>query len=270
MGRNLTGMKRGWNYDYARNTLDVMVDGVATTKIAGVGSDLNIYATGTTKLYPLGTRLEVDDRVFRYCRAGSVLVRYVASCNDDQWSVTNEEPNSLAAIGATTISVVNTTATADLYEGGWAVIFSSPMQVRRITGNAASDGTDCNLYLDGALDAAIVADTTWVTAYPNIYYDVTGPPNTSGNVDYISFVAVPVCTVASGSYFWGQTWGPCYGVASSTVPGGTAKQREVFFSTAGNIMAETDQTDGMQYAGYLLPRTASGSGDQFYMLQLAP
>jgi hypothetical protein len=194
----------------------------------------------------------------------------IAACNDDQWSATNAAAKATTAVGGTTVTIANTTATANQLEGGWLVAFTSNMQVRRIISNAASDGTDCVVTVDGAIDATITSASTWITAYPSIYYDCTTPASTSGNVDYITFVCVPLIVVTSGYYFWGQTWGPCYGVASSTVPGGTAKQREVFFSTAGNIMAETDQTDGMQYAGYLLPRTSSGSGDQFFMLCLAP
>jgi len=271
MARNLAGSKRGWGYDPHTESLDIHVDGVIVDKRSG-GSAPSLYEDSTTQLYVLGTRLAVGEQVFRYCRAGSALTRYVAGCNDDQWSLTNEEPNQAAAIGATTIQVVNTTATKDQYEGGYVAIFTSPLQVRRILANDASDGTDTTLYLDGALEAAIVKDSTWVTGYPNIYYDVTAPPNTSGNVDYISFVAVPVCTVASGSYFWGQTWGPCYGVAGGTVPGSAARQREVYFSTAGNLLDYGDGSAGAgaQYAGYILPRTGSGTGDQFYMLQLAP
>lgn len=262
----------GWRRDLQRNTLDLVVGNVEVTKFGGADEVIDLYDDSTTQLYTLGTRLVYGDQVFRYCRAGSALTRYVAGCNDDQWSLTNAAVKATSAAGATTVTVANTTATADLYEGGYIVLFSSPLQVRRIKGNAASDGTDTVLTLDGALETGVTSATEWATGYPNLYYDVTSPDNTSGNVDYISFIAVPVCTVASGSYFWGQTWGPCYGVAGSTVPGSAANQREVYFSTAGNLLdyGDAGAGTGMQYAGYILPRTGSGAGDQFYMLQLAP
>ena len=271
MARNLTGSKRGWGYDRYTESLDLHVDGVIVNKFSG-GSAPSLYEDSTEQLYVLGTRLAVGEQVFRYCKAGSALTRYVAGCNDDQWSLTNEEPNQSASIGDTEIQVVNATATKDQFIGGYVAIFTSPLQVRRIIGNDASDGTDTKLYLDGPLEAAITLDSTWVTGYPNIYSDVTSPDNTSGHVDYISFVAIPVCTVASGSYFWGQTWGPCYGVAGATVPGSAMQQREIYFSTAGNLLDYGDASagSGAQYAGYILPRTANGAGDQFYMLQLAP
>lgn len=270
MARNVFGSKRGFGFDPITNSLDLFVGGVRMDKMTDACPVL--YEDSTSQDYLLGTRLQVGEQVFRYCRAGSALTRYVAGCNDDQWSLTNAAAKATSAAGSTSLTVANTSATVDLYVGGYVAIFTSPLQVRRIIANAASDGTDVVLTLDGPLEAAVTSASTWITGYPNIYYDVTAPPSTSGHVDYISFVAVPVCTVASGSYFWGQTWGPCYGVAGSTVPGSAASQREIYFSTAGNLLDYGDGNAGagMQYAGYLLPRTANGSGDQFYMLQLAP
>lgn len=260
----------GWRRDHVRNTLDIEVDGVTYSKYSDTPVDL--YADSTTQLYTLGTRLQAGEQVFRYCRAGSALTRYVAGLNDDQWSLTNAAVKATSAAGATSVTVANTSGTLDLYVGGYIVFFTSPLQVRRVVGNAASDGTDMVCELDGALEAAVTSASTWATGYPNIYYDVTAPPSTSGHVDYVTFVCVPICTVASGSYFWGQTWGPCYGVADATVPGSTMQQREIYFATSGNLLDYGDGSAGAgaQYAGYLLPRTGSGSGDQFYMLQLAP
>jgi hypothetical protein len=273
MARNLTGSKRGWGWDSTIPSLDLFADGAIASKYANAENHPDLYTTDTTQKYALGTRLQVDDRVFRYCRAGSALIRYIGGANNDQWSLTNEEPNQSASIGDTSIQVVNTTGTKGLYIGGWVVIFSDPLQMRRIVDNDASDGTDITLYLDGALEAAITKDSTWVTAYPSIYYDIYEPSNvTGGGEDYISFVCVPVCTVASGEYFWGQTWGPCYGVADVTVPGSAVGQREIYFATSGNLSDYGDNLagTGAQRAGFLLPQTASGAGDQLYMLQISP
>ncbi len=275
MSRNVEGSKRGFGYDPAMQSLDIYADGVAISKMVGSAGDINIYSASTTQLYPLGTRLVVDDRIFKYCRAGGAITRSAGVFNNDQWSVTNEEPNSGAAVGATTISVVNTAATANLYTGGWAVIYTSPMQVRRITGNSASDGTDCNLYIDGGLDVAITADSTWVTAYPSIYYD-TRTASTIGSTarNYISFVAWANQVVASGSYYWGQTWGVACGTVESIVPGAAVNSRRVCFSPNGHLWSGTTLATGVVYsaqdAGFILPQTASGTGDMLFMLQISP
>jgi len=212
--------------------------------------------------------LVVDDRVYHYARAGEALQRWQGACNNDSWSLTNEEPNQDASVGDTEIQVVNTTATKNQYQNGWVVIFTGRVQVRRILANDASDTTDTKLYLDGGLEEAIANGTTWVTGYPSIYYDTRHSAS-----DYNSIVCVPNCVVASESYYWGQTWGPCYGRVISTVPGVTAYDREIYFgaegSLYGHIQAEGDTAGGYQRAGYLLPKTSSGGGDQLYMLQLA-
>jgi hypothetical protein len=246
--------------------VDIVSGGVEHNKISGP-SPL-VYEDSTVQKYDLGTRLSVDERVFRYARAGALLQRHDGASNFDAWSLTNEAPNQSAAIGATSIQVVNTTGTADQYKGGWVAIFTNRLQVRRILRNDASDGTDILLYLDGGLETAIVADSTWVTGYPSIYYDTRQIAT-----EFASVMCVPLCVVESGSYYWGQTWGPCYGRAINTVPGVTSFDREVYFggngSLYGHIEAEAAAAGGYQRAGHLLPKTSSG-GDQLYMLQLAP
>ena len=262
----------GWRRDRSTNTLDLVVGGKDVTKYGPLDSEntlgvINLYADSTTQLYDLGTRLQVDERVYRYARAGAGLNRYDPAMNNDSWSLTNEASNQSVAVGDTSVQVVNGSATKDLYKGGWIAIFTSRLQVRHIIANDASDGTDTKLYIDGPIEAA--GTTPWITGYPSIYYD------TRHNAEnYNSVVCVPNCTVASGSYYWGQTWGPCYGRAAGTVPGVTALDREIYAAGTGalygHIQAEGATAGGYQRLGYLLPRTSSGGGDQFYMLQLTP
>ncbi len=81
--------------------------------------------------------------------------------------------------------------------------------------------------------------------------------------------------VDNGDYFWGQTWGPIFGLIAGgdTEVGKTAKEREVYFHpTGGGIINKSDGTfvAGMQTAGFLLCDGSSfANGDQFFMLQLA-
>jgi hypothetical protein len=260
---------KGWKNDPLSGSIDIVAGGETLVKYSPPTPSPNVYADETTQRYKLGTRLAVDERVFHYARAGAGLNRANTVMNFDSWSLTNEEPNQDAAIGATTIQVVNTTATENQYQGGWVAIFTTRLQVRHILSNEASDGTDTTLILDGGLEVAIANGTTWVTGYPSIYYDT----RTSAE-NFNSVVGVAVCTVASASYYWAQTWGPCYARAAGTVPGVTAFDREVYAAGTGalygHIQAEGATAGGYQRLGYVLPRTSSGGGDQFFMLQLAP
>ncbi len=260
---------RGFHKDPLSDSIDIVSGGETLVKYSGPTPDPNVYADETTQRYKLGTRLAVDSRVFHYSRAGGALNRHDGAGNNDSWSLTNEAPNQSAAAGATTIQVVNTSATANQYQGGWIAVFTGRLQVRHILRNDASDGTDTTLYIDGGLEEAITADSTWVTGYPSIYYDTR-----QASLEFTTIVCVPVCVVASGSYYWGQTWGPCYGRVIGTVPGVTTADREIYFggngSLYGHIEAEAATAGGYQRAGYLLPKTTSGGGDQLYMLQLVP
>ncbi len=257
----------GFRRDPALGTIDIVSGGVTLTKFSDA-SPL-VYEDSTTQDYPLGTRLAVDERVFHYARAGAAINRADTVMNSDSWSLTNEEPNQSAAAGATSIQVVNTAGTADQYRGGWVAIFTGRLQLRHILRNDASDGTDILLYLDGGLEEAITADSTWVTGYPSIYYDTLTFAET-----FHSVVGVAPCVVASGSYYWLQTWGPCYARAAGTVPGVTSRDRDIFAAGTGavygHIQAEGDTAGGYQRLGFLLPQTSAGGGDQFFMLQLAP
>ena len=260
---------RGFYKDPLSAAVDIVSGGESLVKYSGPTPDPNVYADETTQRYKLGTRLSVDERVFHYARAGAAINRSDTAMDADSWSLTNEAPNQSFAAGVSTIKVVNTTATANQYQGGWVAIFTGRLQVRHILSNDASDGTDTTLYLDGALEEAITADTTWVTGYPSIYYDCR-----TAAENFHSVIGVSPCVVASGSYFWLQTWGPCYARAAGTVPGVTALDREIYAAGTGalygGIQAEGATAGGYQKLGYLLPKTSAGGGDQFFMLQLTP
>lgn len=247
-------------------------DGVIADQILSGGGQLglgpqDIHEASTTQKYDIGTRLAEGDRVFRYCKAGAALSRFIGGFNENQWPI-NAALTAAAALGASTMSVPETTATKNQYAGGYIILFTSPLQMYRILSNTVSDGTDCVLTLETTIKA-VAAIGTWATGYKSAYSDLRNI--TSGAVGYNSVMAVPVIDVASGSYFWGQTWGPCYAVADGTVPGITSGARTVFWAQSGNIEPYADSGAGIgQMAGVLIPRTANGSGDQFYMLMISP
>lgn len=247
-------------------------DGVIVDHILSGGHQLvdrplqDIHEASTVKNYDLGTRLVEGDRVFRYCLAGAALNRFIGGFNVNQWPI-NAALTAEAAAGLKTMSVPEATCVKDYYAGGYIAIFTSPLQFYRIKSNTKSDGTNCVLTLEVTIKA-VAAIAKWVTGYPSPYINIQNIP---ANPGYASVVAVPVVEVPSGSYFWGQTWGPCYAVADGTVPGITADTREVFWAQSGNIQPYADFGAGKgQRAGFLIPRTENGSGDQFFMLQISP
>lgn len=255
------------HYDPVRKKSGIIVDQLFTgghQKPLGFLQD--IHSADTVKNHDLGTRLVEGDRVFRYALAGAALNRFIGGFNITQWPI-NAALTVAALVGAQTMSVPETTCAKDYYAGGYVAIFTSPLQFYRILSNTISDGTDTVLTLETPLRAT-AAIGKWCTGYPSPYVNIQNIP---ANPGYASVVCVPVCEVPSGSFFWGQTWGPCYAVADGTVPGITADTREVFWAQSGNIQPYADFGAGKgQLAGFLIPRTENGSGDQFYMLTLSP
>jgi len=259
---------------------------IVTTQLAITGRDLarintpggllpggtpqDVYTPTVAQNYRMGSRRVMDDRVFHYGLATEALIRMMGALNQNQWPINGALVTPVIA-GDLTITVPDAVGAVNAYAGGWVVLNTAPMQMRRILGNDVSDGVEVICYVDGAFELGAIAGT-WVTGYPSIYSNIQAPPAVAP--DYCSFVCVPLCTVPINNFFWGETWGPCYLVADSTVPGSTANARDVFFATSGNLLAGGVPPGlapiGMQRAGYLLPRTAFGNGDQLFMLQLQP
>lgn len=231
------------------------------------GSAQDIYSASVTKKFPIGTRRVVDERVFRYCKAGAGLSRFIGGFNNGAWPINGTLTIETVA-GSRTVSVPDASCAVNAYAGGYIALFTSPLQFYRILSNTVSDGAETILTIDTPLKETC-AIGTWATGYASPYADLRNI--TSGEVGYGSVLAVPIIDVTDQYYFWGQTWGPCYAVADGTVPGITAGSRHVFWAQSGNIEPYVDAGAGIgQFAGYLIPHTSDGSGDQFFMLTLSP
>lgn len=232
----------------------------------------DVLEQDSIQTYPIGTKFIEDDRVFRYCKAGSGLTAMKAGHQGAKPSEFNTAAVVYAA-GATEIVILDTGSASDrpvnYYAGGYLWIMdlvTGIYRMHRIKSSTVGDGTSITLILAIGLKTGIGA-TTWITAWPNIYSDILGTSSTK-----MSMVCVALIPVTSGRWFWGQTWGPCFGTSFNVVPGLNANQREVYFNIDGALMAGDDlslDTTVRQRAGFILANTTDG-GDQFYMLQLSP
>lgn len=241
----------------------------------------DIYSESSTKKYPIGMRYARDDRVFRYCRAGSALLASYGAYNANL-PVGPIESDPTIVIGAgeggvidskTVVATVASVLVDDFAEG-FFVDWTPPFRVIRIRSNTATNGSgDVTFTLYDALKAA-VEEADSCALYHNIYSRVEFPASESG---FQSVVCLPPIDVQNTFYFWGQTWGPCFGLVAggSNFIGKTAKKRRVNWAPGGggmccDIGAGNCDEDG-QPAGFLLCNgNALTNGDQFMMLQLAP
>lgn len=276
-------------------------DGVFVDEVLSGGRMLtggklqDIHTQSTVQNYDIGTRLVVDDRVFRYCHAGGIL----KGLFEQRSSNFPREGSTDAVIYAAGTYYVTIPMNAngdnyvaeqvkDYWKDGYIWVMQWPQvtsagELYKIKSSAVAVGGFVTLTLYRPLIADIAA-STWITAWPNPYAHVVDT-----NSARMSVICVPLIYVASGSYFWGQTWGPCF-LSSGQSPGRKDYDRDLYFhpdkSSVGQrgVMpgSEVDFTtpnEIPQRAGFLITNTtawtnADGNpeqgGDQFFMLQLSP
>ena len=228
----------------------------------------SVYTQSATQNFPIGTRLQIDDRVFRYCLAGGTTAVAMKAGHNGTADLGVNTYAEIYAIGETHLRVEDTnTRAADYYKDGYVWIMnltSGVYQMHKIASSLAAEAADDHVHItlqEGV--AAAVPASTFVTLWPNPYSNVLFTTN-----NYSSMVCVPLIPVTSGYYFWGQTWGPCFGTAMSALPGAASADRAVYFNSDGALINGASlTTNGAQLAGYVMTMT-SGGGDQFYMLQL--
>lgn len=255
-----------------------------------------IYDESAIQKYPIGIRIALDDRVFRYCKAaGNLIGLFGGRCTNFPREGNTDAVEYAAGTYQITIPMnpngVNYVAeqVADYWKDGYIWIMQWPIvtsvgQMYRIKSSSAAVGGFVTLTLYEPLKVTVGA-STWITAWPNIYSYIKTDTDPR-----MSVVCVPLIPVISGRYFWGQTWGPIF-MASGQSPGRNDHDRDVYFHPVPAIPGQQGITPGSQIdfstlgnrvpqrAGFLITNTspwtnADGNpelgGDQFFMLQLSP
>ncbi len=232
----------------------------------------DIHSVSTIQNYEIGSRLLMDDRMFRYCKAGAALRELIPGANaDGQTEVNTDTTNRV--VGVSVVTILDTTVrVVNYYAGGYYwVMYYAPATtgigiLYRIVSSTAGTGTSVVLTLATPITRAIPS-TTWSTAWPSIYGNVS-----NAQMPKASMVCMPLVQVASGSYFWGQTGGPCFAQCGYS-PGSKDYDREFYYK--GNLDgvlpgSEVDFTSDVipQIVWYLLPNTGVVGTYNFFMLQL--
>ena len=280
-----------FRYQPTRGKDGIVVDQILTAghKLAN-GDIQDVHEESAVQNYDIGTRLVMDDRGFRYCRAKQALDALLGGRAD---VMPREGAGDAVAYVAGTKEVTipmndnGPDYTAEKVKDYWAEGYywvQTGMQLHRIKSSAVATevgritsltGGFVTLTLYEGLTVDIAA-SAWITAWVNPYKVCKHEHSNK-----MSVIAVPLIAVTVDYYFWGQTWGPCFGTQTSTKPGLAALDREVFFGADGALVTGGDlaSTGLGQKAGFLITNTepwtnagdgSEGGGDQFYMLQLSP
>jgi hypothetical protein len=258
------------------------------------GKRQDVHEESSTPNYTIGCRMVMDDRVFRYCRAKEALDPLLGG-RADVMPREGEGDAVVYAVGDKVITIpMNSNGpdytaekVAGYWDEGYVWIQSSPMQMYRIKSSAVATevgritsitGGFVNLTLYEALKTRMAAsmwNTAWVNPYKVCKHEHSGK---------MSVICQPLLSVTVDYYFWGQTWGPCFGQLNGSAIGRTSNDRSVYYTSDGSLQAGVTQVETAgqahkQRAGFVITNTeawtnAAGGGesggDQFYMLQLSP
>jgi len=197
----------------------------------------SIYEDDTTKRAPLGTRLEVGDKVFYYAQAsasvsGGIVLSNLAISGTAETlvSCTGTTGNSYLTITAGTNMTANDYAEGVLYSH----TVTGGIRSYRIKshGSIGSAGTG-TVYLYDTLEANIVAaDTVGIMKHP---YKKVKVVNAATNVA----MGVATIDVTANGYFWMQTFGPA---AVGVEADGTAPAGDIVVAGTGGYLKQGGAT----------------------------
>lgn len=235
-----------------------------------------VYSTGTVKKFIFGTRYRIGDRVFKYGKATASLTPKRGAHNMGAFSGVTGGNVTARAIGDVWVDILLDSTTGgstwfgtknNMVGGFWSQPDSSNSQFRIITGHEkGSNGAIIKVYLDGPITRTMIA-TSFMELAQNPYAQL----QQAGN-NFTSVMGVPTTAIASGSFSWNQTWGPCW--LNPNLPvADTANWRTVVFRNDGSISGFNDASaeDGWQVAGFVIDNTSPGSDNPpFIFLQISP
>ena len=223
--------------------------------------------SGTTPNYRIGTRRVQDDRVFHYMRADAtygVTSPFWAGCCIHKYKVDDSEDTIEGQTVGVGVAADLTLTTldggdhaADFFEGGWAVLTVGAiirmLRIRSSTATATAPAGSVTLTLWDPL-AMAVAEGSQLQVFPSPYSAVASShPGTGFNDAKTVKVCMPIIPVTVLHYFWGQTWGPCYGIPGGAFPRGEY-ELDMVFASDGSVLPRPAGGANMahQHAGYRL------------------
>lgn len=223
------------------------------------------WESSTTPVTSLGDVARTSDgREFRYCRAGEATV--AGSVYQTAAELVNHDhlTPAAAAVGATQITVAlgATAVTENQYAGGLLTVDSAPGEGYDyfIVSHPAGDLSTSVVFTIAAPGVQVAITTaSEVTLTPNPYAGVIIAPATTltGAV-----VGVAKCVIASGSYGWLQTKGPCGVLAAGTIIVGAVAVSPS--GTAGAVVTDPANAS-VAIIGSAMVATASGEINQILL-----
>jgi hypothetical protein len=240
--------------------------------------------------YVLGSKMFVDDRIFRYSRAGGALV---APCT--YRLQTDGEINAPTTWGMTSAGITINTSTIVVTPGAGYGVPPNSIALNELAGGyiefwgAANAFAWRKIVSNTAIAVGVPATTTIVVDRPwdftqagaagqvalhrSAYRNVIMAGSVPALVAYESAVGLTPVPVGAGSYFWLQTAGPCYVASQIGNPGAVVNFRDVYLGAAGtvasfNLAYAAGANVSPQRVGFIRGGSTNADGNNDVMLQL--
>lgn len=254
-----------------------------------------IYELSDSKIYDVGARLQLGERVFRYAKIGD--------CSDvsggtDPWALGVGRPPEHGIGMSPTVVTVNKTGAdvtageegdffvtiempaavgANDYEGGWLGLHPNIWGCRILKNDVSGASHATKFYLDGPLPYdADLAGTISLT--PNIYSAVIRHSGAAAAVYqgivglFVPYIEPDVTTDYEDYYTWIQTWGPFPEPQIGDEHEGGGDNEELLVFQNGSLQCyPTGDGEGRQIAGFYIPeRNKANLTHPLIMLMISP
>ena len=209
-------------------------------------ADPDPYVSGTTQLFPLGSKFVDGRNAYRYCGissagaviAGKLIQQQVGTGADHEAMA----PTENTAIGSTSISIETdgTDLTADGYNGGYLWISAGTgigqfWEIKDTPAHDHSDDPTAVIQLYGKVTVALATGDSKIDMVKNPFGDgVVAPVAETGAV-----IGATVVGMAASSFGWLKINGPLAMITQGTCVIGNAAYRATS-TTAGAVSPGTD------------------------------
>jgi len=228
-----------------------------------------------TQNFTIGSRMQVDDRVFYYSECNGAIVypnQYRLAVSTDQILAVND----LISTTATTVVGRTVTLTVGAWQGGavpvndlaggWVECNAAGIYAwRRIVSNTVVAGGVITITVDRPF-GAIFAIGSQFSVHKSPYKQVTDA-TTAALVGFAAAVGLPPIEVTNDYFFWLQTYGPCFIGPTGAFPLSVANQYDVYYHSDGTTQSSLGEGVGAvaspQRIGHVLGSGNYGSGAVF-------
>mgnify|MGYP003122077504 CR=1 FL=1 len=206
------------------------------------------YQQGTTKLFPLGSKLKYGDREFVYAFMGGACTagKLVAHKEHGKANHTNMAPTANTAAGSYTVSIEtagDTDLTANEYADGYLMVIAGTGAGQRwkIKSHPAHDHSDdesCVITLYDPVTTTLATSDSKLTLVPSNYLDVVVAPH----AELGTVVGATVIDMSDDNYGWLQVKGPAAMLSRGTLVLGHGVSRATA-AVAGAVQPIAADTD---------------------------